>query len=942
MSADLCFRNVTIVDGTGAAPVKGDVAVENGMICAVGAFEGQAKQEVDGAGRVLCPGFIDVHTHYDVQLLWDAAASPSLVNGVTTVVTGNCSLSMAPVRPQHRGMVMNLFDLIEDIPADVLGSSFDWSWETFEDYLNRLRGKLAIHVAPLVGHTAIRMYVMGDDAWERLATADELSQMQEVVRAAMKAGAVGVSDSQLDVDQDLRPVPCRVGDGHERLALCQAMAESGHGVWQDAPYWPDPARQLRDIAELGRLSRETGCTSSWAMLFQHDAAPHAWKDCLQALEREAATGAKVIAQVPVRPIDLTFRLDGGSMLLLALPGWMKLMQLPLPLRTERFASKVRRRQLVAEGAKLNGVWRNAIIQRTFTDATHPYQGRRLEEVAAERGVPLAAALIDLAVADNLQTVFYLPRLGNGNQEVVNEILQHPCVMAGGSDAGAHLSQFCGAGDAVFMLEDLVLRKKTMSMEHAVHQLTGRAADVWGIANRGVVAPGKHADLVLLDPQTLACGPEEDVADLPGGGRRLVRHPKGVDMVVVGGQVAVKDGVPTSAHSGQVVELVTRPPRGAAPDSSAASEALVAVSKPSRHRATDQPAAMRYHLLGRSGLRVSEVCLGTMTFGTQWGFGADARESARMWERFVAAGGNFIDTANQYSGGGSEEIIAGLLTGVRERMVLATKFTMTMDPTDPNAAGNHRKNLVQSLEASLRRLQTDYVDLLYVHAWDFTVAPDEVMRALQDVVHSGKVLHVGVSDTPAWVVARANTLAELRGWSPFVSLQVEYSLSERTPERDLIPMARELGLTVAAWGPLGGGMLTGKYNRDAPAAWDLAGSKRAPVMRHFATPFKQRIATEVMAVAQKLERPPAAVAVNWLRQQPGILPIVGARTDAQLEESLQALQFALDPEDLQRLDEVSAVSMGFPGEFLNAPWVRSSIWGQLEDRIDKHRLPRGGR
>ncbi len=275
--------------------------------------------------------------------------------------------------------------------------------------------------------------------------------------------------------------------------------------------------------------------------------------------------------------------------------------------------------------------------------------------------------------------------------------------------------------------------------------------------------------------------------------------------------------------------------------------------------------MRYLLLGRSGLRVSEMCLGTMTFGEDWGWGSNKDESRRVFETFAEAGGNFLDTANLYTNGTSERMLGEFLAGRRERFVITTKYTLNMQADDPNAGGNHRKNMTQSLEASLKRLGVDYIDLYLIHAWDFLTPVDEIMRALDDAVRAGKVLYVGVSDAPAYAVARANTLAELRGWTPFVSLQIPYSLIERTPERELIPMAAEMGLTVTPWAPLGGGVLTGKYRGDC------AGARYADNNAWSETYLTERnlaIGDAVCHLASEIGRSPAQVALNWLRQRPG--------------------------------------------------------------------------
>ncbi len=318
--------------------------------------------------------------------------------------------------------------------------------------------------------------------------------------------------------------------------------------------------------------------------------------------------------------------------------------------------------------------------------------------------------------------------------------------------------------------------------------------------------------------------------------------------------------------------------------------------------------MKYRLMGNSGLRVSELALGAMTFGTQ-GWGADKAESLRVYEGFREAGGNFIDTANIYSGGTSETFLGEFLAEDRERVVLATKYTGQTRSRDVNAAGNSRKNMMDSLHASLRRLRTDYVDLYWVHARDFTTPIEEVMRGLDDLVRQGKVLYVGVSDTPAWEVARANTLASLRGWSPFVGLQIRYSLLDRAVERELLPMARALDLTITPWDTLGSGILAGKYN-DNPAE---AGRAK---LRGFVSERALGIAAEVIKVAQELGRTPAQVALNWVRQGPGVIvPLVGARMRAQLDDNLGCLAFELSPEAKQRLDDASKIELGFPHEFL---------------------------
>lgn len=334
--------------------------------------------------------------------------------------------------------------------------------------------------------------------------------------------------------------------------------------------------------------------------------------------------------------------------------------------------------------------------------------------------------------------------------------------------------------------------------------------------------------------------------------------------------------------------------------------------------------MQYRLLGASGLRVSELALGAMTFGTESGIGVDKDESRGVYDTFREAGGNFIDTANVYAAGTSETFLGEFIQGERERLVLATKFTGPMRRRDINAAGNSRKNMMDSLHASLKRLGTDYVDVYWVHARDYLTPIEEVMRGLDDLVRQGKVLYVGVSDTPAWIVAQANTLAELRGWSRFVGLQIRYSLVDRTVERELLPMARALDLAVTPWGVVGSGVLTGKYNRDSGAAGRAR--QRDQVSERSLT-----IAAEVLKIADEVGASASQVAIAWVRQGEGnIIPLVGARTREQLTDNLGCLDVVLDDAQLARLDAVSAIEPGFPHDMLR-PQTRATA-----QRVDNHR------
>lgn len=339
--------------------------------------------------------------------------------------------------------------------------------------------------------------------------------------------------------------------------------------------------------------------------------------------------------------------------------------------------------------------------------------------------------------------------------------------------------------------------------------------------------------------------------------------------------------------------------------------------------------MRYKLLGRSGLRVSELCLGTMTFGEDWGWGCSKDVSQQIFDAYAEAGGNFVDTANRYTNGTSERWLGDFIAADRDHFVVATKYTLFDKLGDPNYSGNHRKNMIRSLEASLKRLNTPYVDILYLHAWDFFTPIEEVMRALDDLVRAGKILYAAVSDTPAWIVARANTLAELRGWSPFVGLQIRYGLVDRTSERELIPMAQALDLAVLAWRVLGSGVLSGKYNRDEEADGRAAqwGIEEQDLV----------IASEVAQIAREIGCSPAQVAINWVRQQPGVMiPILGATKLSQIKDNLESLDHPLEAEHIARLNEISAIDLGFPHDMINGQEVRRLVTSDTYESIDNHR------
>lgn len=341
---------------------------------------------------------------------------------------------------------------------------------------------------------------------------------------------------------------------------------------------------------------------------------------------------------------------------------------------------------------------------------------------------------------------------------------------------------------------------------------------------------------------------------------------------------------------------------------------------------------QYRLLGRSGLRVSPLCFGTMTFGKVDGWGCTEDEAHAMLSAYADRGGNFIDTANMYGGGESEAVLGRWLAGRRDAMVVSTKYSLARTQGDPNAAGNHRKSMVRSVEQSLTALGTDYIDLLFLHMWDFRTPVEEILRAFDDLVRDGKVLYAGLSDVPAWQASRMQAIADLRGWTPLVAFQMSYSLIERTPERDLIPMCREMGMGVLPWSPLGGGVLTGKYSRENLTGKGTAGMNSREAINRATGRLSERslaIADQVKIQAEETGATAAQIALAWTLRDPAVTaPVLGVRTMQQLEDNLAALAIEFDDAQIAKLDEVSSVALGFPHDMLASP-MQKQMFGGVE-------------
>lgn len=551
----LLIKNARIIDGTGGPSQHGDVAVENGTIRAVATDlrppAGATTRVIDAAGRALSPGFIDVHTHFDPQICWDRLATPMLEHGVTSILMGNCSISLAPVRKQDQRSLAGMFKQIEDIPLAAFERAVSWDWESYPEYLSFVRQGLGINVAGLVGHSALRLFVMGEASQERAATDAEIQAMGQVLADAIRGGAAGLSTSYVDIDEHMRPVPSRFATRDEVIALGRAMAGAGRGLIQTVPVFYNPPEQLKNIEEMGEISRATGLLCSIAPIV-HNFGSTLWEDSLKALDEQCARGARVYAQSMPRTFDINIRLSESSFLLLALPAWAELMRMPVAQRLAGFRDPARRDDLRNQSMLLGPLMYVLTVGRTARPENKSYEGRSLNDIATERGVTPVDVMIDLACDDDLQTEFCMRNFVHVDPDGVTAILKHPRVHIGASDAGAHLAQFCGAGDTGYLFARWVRELKAFTLEEAVCRVTGELADAFAIRGRGRIQPGLAGDLVLFDPERIDRGAEEFVNDVPGGGSRYVRHAQGIDAVVVNGAVMWENGAYGDLRRGEIV------------------------------------------------------------------------------------------------------------------------------------------------------------------------------------------------------------------------------------------------------------------------------------------------------------------------------------------------------------------------------------------------------
>ena len=550
---DLIIRNGTIADGSGNPLFSADIGITGNRITAIGALTESAQTEIDASGKIVSPGFIDPHTHFDAQLLWDGAAKPAIEHGVTTIVPGNCSLSLAPLKAEHRMKLVGMFNQIEEMPHKAFSEGVTWDWESFEEYMTRIKQDLSINVAPLAGHSLLRLWVMGDAAMTRTAEPDEIDKMCALLTDCIRAGAVGLSTSFVDMDERLQPVPSRWAGTEELDALCAVLGETKK-LLQVVHEFYDIDLTLARVDQLAELSLKHDITTTLSPLFLNADNADGVAAIMARVDEQMARGARVWPQVQTRPIDISFSLEVPSLLFMRLPTWYGLI---------RFGTKAdvlaalndpaQRAALTQEAAPMMSLWSALVVRRVQSAANAELIGKTLAEIANLRGNTPLDVMIDLSLEEDLDAHFLAASMGHNDVLAVGALLKHPNVMIGASDGGAHILSFSTYGDTGYLFSKFVRDSQSLSIETAIRKITAEPAEIWGIQDRGQLIPGYIADITIFDPETIDRGPEYYVQDVPGDGYRYTRDAIGVSHVLIGGAVAFEKSVGyTQARTGQIV------------------------------------------------------------------------------------------------------------------------------------------------------------------------------------------------------------------------------------------------------------------------------------------------------------------------------------------------------------------------------------------------------
>lgn len=569
MAHDLLITNGTIYDGSGAPGFRGNVAVEGGKIVGVGKVSGPAKETINVDGLAVSPGFVDVHTHYDAQVFWDSLLTSSCWHGVTTTVMGNCGLTFAPCKPKDRELLMQVFSRVEGLSMEVLQKGLPWDWTTFPEYIDAVeRQHPALNLIPLMGHSAIRTYVMGQDAFAREAEPRELEQMKDLVRVGMRAGACGlsVSRSPAQVGSQGEPMPGKVASHAELIALCDTVAEFKRGFFEINPKIliidKDEKEREEDWEMLRSIAQRTKLPTTWAGVLQQWDQPGLWQEMLHKTDQALKEGLPIYPQVSCRAIMFRFTLENIATLFDDLPHWKKVNFEPLEKRKQMF-----RDPEVRKGLRYDVIddtlprvfskrWDLMYVQDAKLEKNKKLEKKSIAEIARVMEKDVFDAFLDLALEEDLKTGFITPLI-NGEEEAVREIINHPASLVSLSDGGAHVQYICDTGYPSHLLGYWVREKQAMSMEKAIQVLASTPARVMGLHDRGAIAPGKAADLVVFDPARIRAFDATTVHDLPGGNPRLFQRAEGIHHTIVNGVPLTKNGEHVGSYPGRLL-------RGAGP------------------------------------------------------------------------------------------------------------------------------------------------------------------------------------------------------------------------------------------------------------------------------------------------------------------------------------------------------------------------------------------
>ncbi len=557
---DCLITGGSVIDGTGAERRRADVAIQNGRIAAIGRPGGEARRTLDASGAIVAPGFVDIHTHYDAQAFWDPTLSPSPIHGVTTVVGGNCGFSIAPLVEEAGDYLKRMLARVEGMPLESLERGVPWDWRSFGDYLDRLEDRLAINAGFLVGHSALRRVVMGADAVGKQATADQLEAMTELLRRSVREGGLGFSSSwaRTHNDGDGNPVPSRFATREELLALCAAIRDLPGTALEFLPGIGAFEPEIRDL--MTSMSLAANRPLNWNVLGVSSFGKKTTDNQLAASDHAAEHGAKVVALTPSQVMSLRINLVSGF-IFDAFPGWAAVIALPLEERKKALADpSVRERLRVGAASEEAGpiralaVWENMVIDETFSESNRALRGRRLGEIADEQGKSAFDTMLDLALSEDLRTSF-LPHIPGDDDEswkLRGEVWRDPRTLIGASDAGAHLDMINTFTCSTSLLGPGVREKGLLSFEEAVQQLTSLPAELYGIRDRGRLAEGCFADVVIFDPECVGPGPIHTRRDLPAGASRLYAEAEGIEHVLVNGVEVVNGKDITDARPGTIL------------------------------------------------------------------------------------------------------------------------------------------------------------------------------------------------------------------------------------------------------------------------------------------------------------------------------------------------------------------------------------------------------